>query len=90
MTAAALLWVPPDGRAMRGFLLAWNLGGLAELMIAFGMAIYHCLLAPDVMGNLLRLPLSLLPTFVLPLLLFTHGVMVLRLGFGKLRPGPRR
>jgi len=84
--AAALLAVllvatgEPRTRLHRALYLAWNLFALADLAVAVGTASWVALhgLEPG-MGPLLRLPLSLVPTFLVPILIASHVLLFLRL-----------
>lgn len=66
-------------KTKRTFYLIWNLAGLADLMTAVGTGIYMALQVPDSMVWLARLPLLLVPTFILPVLFATHFIMLKRL-----------
>ena len=59
----------------RAVLTTWNFVGLADIAMAVASAAAHGVTAPASMTALLRLPLSLLPTFFVPLILFTHIVI---------------
>ncbi|MGE3509103.1 MAG: hypothetical protein AB7N65_09505 [Vicinamibacterales bacterium] len=75
-----LLFVPvsirwPD-RVLAG---AWNALGLVTIVGTIAAATAGFGAEPASMAPLLRLPLSLLPTFLMPLVLATHGFIFLRL-----------
>jgi len=57
----------------------WNVFGLIDIVMVIASAARLAWLRPGSMTALLQLPLSLLPTFVLPLILFTHYVIFVRL-----------
>lgn len=57
----------------------WNSFGLIDILFVVGSATYFGLTAPDSMHELLRFPLCLLPTFIVPLIIFTHGIIFYRL-----------
>jgi hypothetical protein len=58
---------------------AWNIIGPADLAIAVGTGIYLALKMPDSMISIVKLPLLLVPTFILPVLFATHIIMLKRL-----------
>lgn len=59
--------------------LVWNILGLVDLLLAVGTGIYLALHIPDSMIWIARLPLLLVPTFILPVLFATHFIMIGRL-----------
>lgn len=74
--AGLLLITRPSGRTPY---LIWNALGLADILFVVIMAARLAMADPSSMAALLRLPLSLLPTFVVPLVIFTHIVIFHRL-----------
>ena len=64
----------------RGVLLAWNVFGMLDLIVAVGTATF-VVVRGDVPGMqpLLRLPLILVPIFAVPLLFATHVSLFRRL-----------
>lgn len=59
--------------------ITWNFIGLADLLLAVGTGIYLALQISDSMIWITRLPLLLVPTFILPILFATHIIMLQRL-----------
>ena len=87
VAAAALLLallVRPDTPRGRRAYLAWNVVGLVDIVGVVLTAARLALVDPGAMRALLRLPLSLLLTFVVPIIIATHVLMLLRLA----RPTP--
>jgi hypothetical protein len=81
-TGAAVLLIagsPTTPARARGYRL-WNLLGLVDLLLVVGTAARLALADPASMEALLRLPLSVLPTFLVPLLIASHIWI-----FGRLR-----
>ena len=57
----------------------WNVAGLVDILLVVSTAIRLTLADPSQMRALTRLPLSLLPTFLVPLVIATHIVIFTRL-----------
>ena len=86
-SAAALLVaaIPARTPARRRVLLAWNVFGLLDILFVVATAARLYLADPLQLAPLTRLPLSLLPTYFVPLVVLTH----LRI-FGWLREATAR
>jgi hypothetical protein len=80
LAAALLLWGPPRDGRRRWAYVAWNVLGLADILFVVATAARLGLADPASMAALLRLPLSLLPTFLVPLIIASHVVLGVRLG----------
>ncbi len=63
----------------RGWLVIWNLAGFVDIVLVVASAAKNALTDPDSMAALLRLPLSLLPTFLVPLIIASHVLIFVRL-----------
>ena len=74
--ALVLLVLRPDSRLIYQ---VWNAFGLADILFVVSTATRLALADSASMAALLRFPLSLLPTFIVPLIIFTHVVIFLRL-----------
>ena len=83
--ALVLLVLRPDSRAIY---LVWNTLGLADILFVVSTATRLALADPASMATLLRFPLSLLPTFIVPLIIFTHVVIFLRLKRERINRAP--
>jgi hypothetical protein len=83
ITAAWVLvlvtFVRPDTRGGRVHYLAWNVFGLLDILGVVLTAARLAFREPGSMRALLELPLSLLLTFVVPLTIATHVIMLWRL-----------
>ncbi len=82
VAAGALLLLasgPPTSRARRTAYALWNLLGLLDILFVVATATRLALANPESMEALLRLPLSLLPTFLVPLIIASHLLIAVRL-----------
>jgi len=72
--AAGLLFgaFPVRTRGRRAVLRAWNALGLLDILFAVATAARIFLADPDALAPLTRLPLSLLPTYFVPLIVLSH------------------
>ncbi len=80
--AAALilvLFVRPVKKTGWALYLLWNLFGLIDILFVVLTAARLALSEPGSMIELLKFPLSLLLTFVVPVIIFTHIVIFIRL-----------
>lgn len=74
-----VLLVRPDSPGGRRAYLAWNVLGLLDILGVVLTAARLALADPGSMRVLLRFPLSLLLTFVVPIIIATHALMLARL-----------
>lgn len=63
----------------RGVVGVWNIVGLIDILAVVATGARSALADPASMSALSRLPLSLLPTFVVPIVVTTHALLILRL-----------
>jgi hypothetical protein len=87
IAATALLWLVfvREPEEHRPLLLLWNLCGLIDILFVVATAARMGRTDPASMGPLRTLPLSLLPTFLVPLIIASHVLI-----FWRLRAVPRR
>ncbi|MGH7644702.1 MAG: hypothetical protein ACREMR_03860 [Gemmatimonadales bacterium] len=78
----------PATRRHRGPYLAWNAFGLLDFALVVWTAVSVGRPDPAALAVLLRLPLSLLPTFVVPLLIASHVFIFQRLAALARQEGP--
>jgi hypothetical protein len=74
--ALVLLVLRPGSRVIYH---VWNTLGFVDILFVVSTATRLALADSASMAVLLRFPLSLLPTFIVPLIIFTHVVIFLRL-----------
>ena len=74
-----ILFARPDTRGGRRLYLLWNVVGLFDILGVVVTAARLALTEPESMRALVQLPLSLLLTFVVPLIIGTHLVLFSRL-----------
>jgi hypothetical protein len=79
VTALALIVVARDLTAHRGLLLIWNVFGLIDIVFVVATAARIARADPASMGPLRYLPLSLLPTYFVPLIIASHVLIFWRL-----------
>ena len=73
------VYVKPEDKVGWSVYLLWNVLGLADILFVVFTATRLALSDPGSMAELLGFPLSLLPTFVVPVIIFTHVVIFARL-----------
>jgi hypothetical protein len=79
LAAGLLVLGPPRPGWRRVVYLAWNVFGLVDLIFVVLTAGRLGFEDPASMAELLELPLSLLPTFLVPILIASHLVLAVRL-----------
>ena len=75
---ATLALVLLFGARFRSAIVAWNLVGLADIVAVVVTAARSEMAVPRSMHQLDQFPLILLPTFVVPVIIVTHVLMLLR------------
>jgi hypothetical protein len=70
---------PPGTEWRRGLYLGWNSLGLVDILLVVGNAARIGMSDPGSMQPLLRLPLNLLPTFLVPVIITSHVILFRRL-----------
>jgi hypothetical protein len=79
-TAAIIcLTARPRARPWSAVILAWNIFGLADIVLVIATAARLWVADPASMRALQELPLSLLPTFLVPIVVATHVIIFTRL-----------
>jgi hypothetical protein len=86
-TGAVALLLVPGLAARRGVVLAWNVVGLVDILFVVATAARLAAADPSSMRALVRLPLALLPTFLVPLVIATH-VWIFWIVWRAPRPAP--
>jgi hypothetical protein len=79
LAAILLLAGSPRHGWRRGAYIVWNVLGLADIVFVVATAAWLVAGDPESMAALRRLPLSLLPTFLVPLIIASHVVLGVRL-----------
>jgi hypothetical protein len=79
LAIALLAGVRPDTAPGRRLYGAWNLLGLVDILFVVATATRIALADPRALQPLLELPLSLLPTWLVPLVIASHALIVWRL-----------
>lgn len=83
-TGALVLLFWPEGTGFRRALIGWNILAAADLLVAVGTAGWLIMVRPGSMAELTRLPLALVPLWLVPVLLSSH-IYLLRRQFAAMR-----
>ena len=78
--ALPVVFAPLNHEARQRAVSIWNIAAVADLLLVLATATRINLADPDSLYALTELPLSLVPTFLMPLLLATHVIIFIRLG----------
>lgn len=81
---ALAAFCPKEGKKGRIFYLIWNTSGLVDILFVVATAASLAMANPESMSELLKLPLWLLPSFLVPVIIFTHIIVFVRLYRGRL------
>jgi hypothetical protein len=79
LAVALLAAVTPWTARGRWIYAGWNVLGLIDILFVVATAVRIATRDPDALGALLRLPLSVLPTWLVPLIIASHVLLALRL-----------
>jgi len=74
-----ILLAPLVGKGGWLIYFIWNFIGLVDILFVVATATRLTIADPQSMSELLKLPLSLLPTFLVPIIIFTHIIIFIRL-----------
>jgi hypothetical protein len=77
--ALLLLFTRPESPVGRRFYQLWNVLGTLDILLVIINAAQVGLADPDSMQALLRIPLNLLPTFLVPVIIVSHVLLFHRL-----------
>ena len=69
-----------ESRGGRVACLVWNCAGMVDILFVVANAARLAWANPESMRALVHLPLSLLPTFLVPIIIASHVVLLVRLG----------
>jgi len=79
-----LLFSPTQGLIGLAIYFVWNLFGFIDILFVVTTAGRLAIADPQSMTALTKLPLSLLPTFILPIIIYCHIVIFVRLWRSKI------
>jgi hypothetical protein len=77
--ALAVVIAPLDESRRRRVVMIWNVVGFVDILLVVLTAVRLNLADPSQLHALTRLPLSLLPTFLVPLIIASHVVIFVRI-----------
>ena len=79
MVAVVLVLFTPDLASHRAWVFIWNVVGFLDIGYAVLTATRLALADPQSIISLLRLPLSIVPTFLVPIIIASHVLIFSRL-----------
>ncbi len=79
LAVVLILFIPARGKAGWFLYFLWNLLGLLDILFVVATAGRLAMADPSSMSELLNLPLSLLPTFIVPIIIYLHIILFVRL-----------
>lgn len=79
---------PIDSEGKRRAVLAWNAVALLDILLVLGGGVASMRSNPAALARMTELPLSLLPSFIVPIVLVTHGIIFWRLTRKEREPLP--
>lgn len=84
--ALVLVLLVPDLAGRPNWLFLWNAAGFLDILFVVVTAARLAMADPASMSALVRLPLSLLPTFLVPLIIASHVLLFWRLARNRAAP----
>ena len=79
LSALLIMFVSTNGKTVWFLYFIWNLIGLLDILFVVATAAMLAMVEPESMSEILKLPLSLLPTFIVPIIIFIHLIIFIRL-----------
>lgn len=74
-----IIFISKESRVNDKIYLVWNTFGFIDIMFVVLTAARIGIKNPHEISELFKLPLSLLPTFLVPIIIFTHVIIFIRL-----------
>ncbi len=78
VASLALVLLASGAVRLRPWLVAWNVVGLVDILLVVASAVRMNIVQPGSLRELASLPLAMLPTFLVPLIIGTHVIMLSR------------
>lgn len=77
--ALAVVFLPMSASLRRHACIIWNTSGLVNILLIVATAVRLGFAQPGQLGAFRILPCSMLPTFLVPLIIATHAIIYMRL-----------